>query len=80
MTKRKFYKTVFKLTVISETPVEDDDLESLNFDITYGDCSGSVERTSDVEINGAQAARELLAQASDPGFFMLTDKGEDVDE
>jgi hypothetical protein len=44
-----------------------------------GDCSGQWEVVEAKELNGKQAARALLAQASDPGFFRLTKKGEDID-
>ena len=78
MTDRKFYKTEIKFTVLSEEPIPDGmELasianECINGDWSMGDCSHK-----ETEINGKQAARALVNQGSDPGFFRLTDKGED---
>lgn len=80
MTKRKFYKTVVQVTVLSEGPLENCGLEEIDYAITNGDCSGHVEEVSSTELNGKQAADALAQQASDPGFFNLTEKGEDSDE
>jgi len=77
MTDRKFYKTVFKVTVLSEEPLGNPDLEQVNHAITEGDCSGVVTVSEALELDGKQAARALYDQGSDPSFFRLTSKGED---
>lgn len=80
MTKRKFYKTVFEVTVLSEEPIGEPDLGDIDHMITEGDCSGAVRLVTQEELTGLQAAWALQGQASDPGFFNLTDKGEDADD
>lgn len=80
VSKRKFYKTRIVVDVLSEDPLEWDNLNDINYLIVQGDCSGHVEEHGCKVLNGRQAARELMKQGSDPGFFRLTEKGEDVDD
>jgi hypothetical protein len=82
MTKRKFYRTVIKVEVLSEGPIPNGmSLDKVNFHIVEGDCSGKVEWTvTNDEINGHVAAMLLREQGSDPGFFRLTDEGNDYEE
>ncbi len=78
MTKRKFYKTRIVVEVLSEEPLsEDQELDSVHWGITNGDWSGTVKWSPPKVLNGAQAARALRSQGSDPGFFRLDDKGGD---
>jgi hypothetical protein len=78
MTDRKFFKTVVKFTVLSEEPIPDGmSLENIAAQCMTGDWSMGNASQKETEINGKQAARELEKQGSDPGFFSLTDKGED---
>lgn len=81
MTSRKFYRTLFTVEVLSEEPVPDDmDLEGILEECTSGSYSGDVKRGKCFILNGQMAAQGLLRQRSDPGFFQLTEKGEDIDE
>jgi len=77
MTKRKFYKTTITVTVLSENPYHADNLEEVAFSITEGDCSGEWDQKS-ITINGKTAAKELKKQGSDPEFFNLDDKGNEL--
>lgn len=79
MTERKFYKTVFKVTVLSEEPLGNPDLEQIKYMITEGDCSGVVVASEALELDGKQAVRALYDIGSEPGFFRLTSKGEDCE-
>lgn len=77
--KRKFYKTVIKIEVISEGKVPDfDGLDSLNDFITGGNGSGRYDTMSTKELSAKQTAKELIKQGSDPEFFWLDDKGNDI--
>ena len=77
MSPRKFHKTVFTVTVISEEPVNELNLEELAGEILYGDASGAFEISSNEVIDAAQAAKELIAQESSPAFLNLDDEGND---
>ncbi len=76
--KRKFYRTVFTVEVLSEEEPSPLDLETLNYQITDGDWSGVVEKGQSLKIDGKQMAKLLIKQGSDPSFFNLTDTGEDL--
>lgn len=80
--KRKFYKTVVTVTVLSEdyAPNEDCDLESIAYHIRDGNWSGEVEMGKPIRLTGKQTAEELTKQGSDPGFFSLDEKGRGVRE
>jgi len=79
MTKRKFYRTRIIVEVLSEEPVDFDNLNQVHYAITEGDCSGRWEETEVKELNGKEAAVALEIQGSEPGFFGLTDDGEDLE-
>ena len=48
-------------------------------DIVEGDCSGKVECTNAVTLNGKKTAKALIEQGSDPEFFQLDENGDDSD-
>ena len=79
MTKRKFYKTVFKIEVLSEEPLHGNlNLSDLDYKITKGNCSGTYNVQSVKELNGKQIAKELEKQGSGPEFFQIDAKGNDI--
>lgn len=81
MTKRKFYKTVIQVKVLSEQPYEYENLSQVASDISDGDCSGEIENTiTNEKLNGKQAATVLQEQGSDPEFFRLDKDGNDLEE
>lgn len=78
MTSRKFYRTTFKVEFLSEEPLDPQtDLRDLLEDATTGGLSGDVSAGETEVLDGKQAADALHKQRSDPGFFHLTDEGED---
>lgn len=81
MTKRKFFRTVFTIEVLSEEPADPDIcLEDLAHAITEGPWSGDIKTDGSAAVNGKKMAKLLVAQGSDPSFFRLTDKGEDSED
>jgi hypothetical protein len=77
--ERKFHKTVFQIEVLSEDPVP----ESMGIDAVLreaidGSYSMRVASVLAEELDAHQAAQALRVQGSDPGFFALTDLGEDL--
>lgn len=82
MTKRKFYRSVYQVEVLSEEPLSEDlNLAEIFEEITTGDCSGIVtDLVSNYEIDGVTCAKLLKKQGSCPSFFRLTDKGSDLVE
>ena len=79
MTERTFHKTIIQIVVLSEEKLENPSLDDVNYMIHDGDCSGKVEVVERSELNGADMAKALEDQASDPSFFNLTPEGDDND-
>ena len=80
ISKRKFYKAVIEVVILCEDcPYEQNSLGGVAYDISIGECSGSWTIKKQTVLDGKQAARELQKQGSAPGFFQLTEKGEDID-
>ena len=80
MTNRKFYRTKVVVTILSEEPLNPSmDLEAIHYAVKEGDCSGVTEMMDPTELDGKEAATELLAQGSDPEFFSIDRNGEDLD-
>lgn len=84
MSKRKFYKTVYQVEVLSEEKFDEDDgmsLTDIDDEITNGHSSGRVIKIIDnEEKTGEEMAKLLKEQGSDTEFFQLTDDGKDTEE
>lgn len=81
--KRTFHKTTIMVEVLSEDPFDPNenlDLAHIREAITTGDCSGRVCIVGREEMQGPRAAKELMAQGSDPGFFRLDEEGNDLED
>ncbi|HWY35604.1 MAG TPA: hypothetical protein VNX68_13235 [Nitrosopumilaceae archaeon] len=79
--KRKFYRSVIQIEVLSEEPYSSTDLEKVLDDITNGHQSGDVSLVVDSEeMDSKTCADKLKAQGSTPDFFMLDDHGHDIKE
>ena len=81
MTKRKFYRTVVEIEILSEEPIAFESLGEINHAITEGDCSGSWNPLSSNEVvDGKTIVKLLKKQGSDPGFFRLDERGNDLED
>ena len=77
---RRFYKTIFKVEVLSEEAVpEDIDLDALYYEIDQGEYVGIVHKQSEVEVTPKQMARLLYAFGSEPNTFQLDDQGKYIE-
>lgn len=79
---RKFYRYVFELEVLSEELLDPSGitLDDLSYETTQGHCSGMMTVKKTEEVSGKRMAKLLKKQGSDPEFFQLDDKGNDVKE
>lgn len=81
VSKRKFYRTVYTVEVLSEDPPSEGvELDTIASQIVDGGWSGKVTRQVPVEVDALTMAGLLQNQGSDPSFFWLTEHGEDCDE
>ena len=81
--KRKFYRTVVRFEVLTEDdPMPSISLEDLAYETTEGHYSGRFldNFPDNEELDGPTAAKALIAQGSDPEFFMLDEDGNDLEE
>jgi hypothetical protein len=79
--KRKFYRTIIQIEVLSEEPYSSTDLEKVNDDITNGHQSGRVTIELDSEVMDSKTCvKKLKEQGSDPEFFCLDAHGQDTED
>ena len=80
MTKRKFYKTLVQVEILSEEPIPEDlPVEAILQEATNGSYSARDLPWKQTTLNGKQAAKALQKQGSDPSFFQLTTGGNDTE-
>lgn len=78
---KKYYRTIIKITILSDEPYETVTLEGMSYDITEGHCSGLIEdMTRNEELSSKEMAKELLNQGSDPEFLGLDVDGNEVED
>lgn len=81
MSERKFYKTVFTVTVLSETPIPPDaDLSDVLRECEVGDFVGAVDLTGAETLDGPATAKALRELHSSPEFFSLDDDGNNMED
>lgn len=80
ISERKFYKKTMKVEFLSEEPFPNMSLEGMVCEATTGEFSMNITQDTEMELDGKQAARALLNHGSDPSFFQLTAKGEELNE
>jgi hypothetical protein len=79
--ERKFYQTEYRITVLSEEPLDDPiSLEDIIYEISEGHCLGRVDRERAEEISSKRCAQQCEWAGSDAGFFELDEEGNDFDE
>ena len=79
--KKKYYRSVVQIEILSEEPFEDgQSLEDIDYEITEGNNSGVVSMVKhNQELSGKEMSKKLKEQGSDPEFFHLDDDGEEVE-
>jgi len=78
--KRKFYRTIVTVEVLSEEPLDNMGLDALHYAITDGDCVGRTHFGDPQEVEASDAADRLYEMGSEPNFFRLDDKGNDAED
>lgn len=81
LSKRKFYRTIVQVEILSEEPYSSTDLEKIQDDITNGHQVGEVTVVTDSEIMDVKTCVErLYGVGSDPDFFCLDKHGHDTED
>lgn len=84
MTKKKIYRSIITVEVLSDRPVDDtflSNLSAVDHDITFGDCSGMVKiQSMNDPLTGQEAVQAVLLQGSSPDFFQMDMEGNEAME
>lgn len=70
----KFYRTVFRMEVLSTEPLGSLSLSDINYEITEGHCSGMFLETREEEVSRDKMRGLLVAQGTDPEFLLEEDE------
>lgn len=80
--KKKIYKHALQIEILSDEPLSGDflhDLQSVNYEITSGECSGIVSVVySNVELEGELAVKECHKHGTDTDFFQMDLEGNEI--
>lgn len=80
--KKKLYKSVIVIEVLSEEPIESS--QSLSDIVSEGDTGSysimSYDKINNKEIKGIKAVREMKLHGSDVEFFGMDERGNDISE
>jgi len=76
--KREFYRTSITVDVLSEEPIGSNwSLVDIAQGMIQGDFSGIWRKAPAVTVTSTEAISILRDQGAEPGFFRLTEDGED---
>ena len=78
--KRKFYRTVVQIEVLSDEPFASLLLKDIAQVVDEDPCPSRTKVRHREVVDGPTMAKLLEAQESDPGLFNLTEDGEDTDD
>lgn len=81
MAKKKIYRTVIQIEVLSEDPIPGDmTLDQVEEECNTGSFSGVHDFIKiNEEIEGEEAAKAVRAQGSSPDFFQMDENGDEIE-
>ena len=81
MAKKTIYKTVIMMEVLSDEPIPDNMTNSeIEYECTEGSYSGlNSVVIANKPIKGVAAVKEILKHGSSIDFFMMDEKGNEID-
>ena len=82
MEKKKIYKSVLRVEILSEEPYPDSvTLEDVAYDIKDGECSGIINWEShNAELIGKEGVNECDKHGSCPSFFRMDEDGNEIED
>ena len=80
--KKKIYKSVLRVEILSEEPLDDCmSLTDIDYETTEGYCSGHLDWEShNAEVIGREAVNEMQKHGSDVEFFQMDEDGNEIDK
>lgn len=81
MKKKKLYRTIIQVEVLSDTPIGDADMDTIMSQTDSGDWSGkNTTIIQDEVLIGKKAASAVIAQGSDTEFFQMDKNGNEMED
>jgi hypothetical protein len=82
MKPKKLYKSVLKIEVLSEEPLDENiDMESILYKTQFGDYSGrKTWESGNIEVVGVEAVKECDLHGTDPEFFQMDEQGFELED
>lgn len=82
MAKKKIYKSVLRVEILSEEPIDDCiELNDIDYQTTNGDWSGAMDwEYHNAELHGMEAVTNVQNQGSDPEFFQMDEEGNEIED
>jgi hypothetical protein len=78
--KKTIYRTIVTIEVLSPEPDIHTSLTDIADEMDNGEYSGAVSFGKPKPIKGKVAARTILAQGSDPEFFGMDERGNELED
>jgi len=79
--KKKLYKSIFTLEVLSEEPISEyDELHNIIYECDTGMYSGFREDIVNIEIEGKDAVKEVEKHGTDLDFFQMDENGDHLED
>ena len=79
--KKTIYKTKVTIEILSDEPVNDNiSLKDIQYEITDGQWSGKITHGESKPLKGKPAVKEILNHGTDPEFFFMDDKGNEIEQ
>jgi len=75
----KYYQTTFTVVVLSQEPLGDLTLGQIEYETMEGHSVMKSIDYKEVKITAKQAVKALYEARSEPSFFQLDDKGNEID-
>ena len=82
MAKRKIYRTVIMLTVLSDRPLQEGmSIGDIDAECEDGDFTGKTDwQEVNTELEGEEAANAVRSTGSSTGFFLMDEDGNELNE
>ena len=82
MAKKKIYRTLILLTVLSEEPLSEDmSIQDIDEECEYGEYTGKTDWQKVNEVlEGREAAIAVLETGSSPDFFQMDENGNELND
>lgn len=83
---KSLYHTQVTIDILSEEPISDIDMNTLTYQLTYGDWSGKINQSKTNQVDGEEAVKMCLEHGTEPlslhfqpEFFQMDKSGFEIE-